>query len=199
MQLCKKCGLHKDFECFGLDKQKTDGLNSYCKECIRKRSDQQRKNDPKYVMNYAKAYREQNTEKLRKKAKLTFWRDREKRLRQGRESYYRHKEEIALSRKITRETIEGREKERLRQAEWRRKKPEKFRKAVKKWQQTYKERHNAHQRVHRAIEEGILVRNEKCEECDKKCKTEGHHKNYSEPLIVNWLCRRCHASKHSKL
>lgn len=49
--------------------------------------------------------------------------------------------------------------------------------------------------MHRAVKEGILVRSCECQECGKIGKTEGHHEDYSKPLEVIWLCRKCHASK----
>jgi len=33
------------------------------------------------------------------------------------------------------------------------------------------------------------------QECGLKCKTEGHHEDYSKEFEVIWLCRRCHAKK----
>lgn len=38
MKLCKKCGQIKNINKFGIDKQKKDGKNTYCKECINKKS-----------------------------------------------------------------------------------------------------------------------------------------------------------------
>lgn len=68
------------------------------------------------------------------------------------------------------------------------------------WQR--KERHRkrlsrlAHGAVYRAIKTGKLVRSLICEECDKQCKTLGHHKDYNYPLKVVWLCHNCHRMAH---
>lgn len=47
----------------------------------------------------------------------------------------------------------------------------------------------------RAIQRGELVRGP-CEQCGAS-KVEGHHDDYSKPLQVRWLCRRCHRMYHS--
>jgi hypothetical protein len=191
MKHCKKCSTDKDESEFGKDRQKKDGFNLYCKECIKKRGKQQRKNDPQY----AKKYRNENRELLRERGRFTYERDKEKRLQQSKESYYRHKESIAKRRKIKRSTPEARAKQALRQKEWRHKNKKKFGTYVRKWQTSNRERANAHAKVNRAVTAGRLKRSMKCQECGLECKTEGHHEDYSKPLIVVWLCRKCHASK----
>lgn len=37
-----------------------------------------------------------------------------------------------------------------------------------------------------------------CEACGKP-NAEAHHVDYSQPLNVRWLCRRCHAHEHMRL
>ena len=199
MKLCLKCGIEKEVSEFGKDRQKKSGLCQYCKVCIREKSENQRKNNVEYHYKYACAYREKNREKLRIKSAERFKKNRSEYLKRGRESYYRHQTEIAKRRKEIRKSPEFKEKNRIRIREWRRKNPEKSRRCVKNWQQKHKIRHAAHQRVHRAVEEGKLMRSEYCLQCGKKCKTEGHHEDYSKPLDVVWLCRLCHSSKIEKL
>ena len=43
-----------------------------------------------------------------------------------------------------------------------------------------------------AVKAGKLIRPDHCESCFKECKPEGHHKDYSKPLDVDWLCQECH-------
>jgi hypothetical protein len=199
MKLCLKCGQEKELSEFGKDNQKKSGLCQYCKVCIRIKSSKQKKENPKYYDEYSKSYREKNRENLRIKSSERFKNNRIEYLKRGRESYYRHQTEIAKRRKEIRKSPEFKEKTRIRIREWRLKNPEKSRRSVKNWQKKNKIRHAAHQRVHRAVEEGKLMRSEYCLQCGKKCKTEGHHEDYSKPLDVIWLCRLCHASKIEKL
>ena len=199
MKICLKCLTEKELAEFGKDKQKKDGINPYCKSCIRKRSRKQRIDDPIYCKEYADKYREENREKLRIKASERFKENKDLYLEKSRKSYHENKLEISLRRKELRETDEAREKERIRQKEWRKNNPELYRKWVRDWQIKNREKINAHAKVNRAVKSGKLIRGEFCEICNKKCKTEGHHEDYSKPLSVNWLCRGCHARKICKL
>ncbi len=199
MKHCKMCNQDKEVTEFGKDKYKIDGLNTYCKACIRIRSANQRKNDPAYHLEYAKKYREKNRKSLRIKSRKTFWRDREKRLKQCKDSYFRRQKEIAKRRKGKRNSDEARKKERERQKEWRNRNPELYRQYVRTWQKKNRQKSNVHAKVHRAIENGTLIRGKCCMKCGIKCKTEGHHEDYSKPLDVIWLCRLCHAKKIEKV
>ncbi len=57
--------------------------------------------------------------------------------------------------------------------------------------------------VSRAIRKGVLIQ-QPCEDCgdyglrdDGKNKVQAHHDDYSKPLDVRWLCRKCHYQWHS--
>ncbi len=50
-----------------------------------------------------------------------------------------------------------------------------------------------------AVERGKIKRPSKCSQCSKKCKPDGHHRDYNKPLEVIWLCRQCHSNKHRKV
>lgn len=45
-----------------------------------------------------------------------------------------------------------------------------------------------------AVESG-KVKKLNCEVCDNP-KTQGHHTDYSKPLVVKWLCRQHHSEVH---
>jgi len=194
MKNCKLCNSEKNEIEFGKDKQKKDGLNQYCKDCIKIRSKKQRINNPEYCKKYSKEYCEKNREILRIKARDLYRSNPEKHLESGRKSYEKHKDIIAKKRKIKRSTLEAREKEAIRQKKWRLENPDLYRSYIKKWQKKNKEKHAIHQRVHRAVKNRILIRSEKCQKCGTVCKTEGHHEDYTKPLNVLWLCRKCHGS-----
>jgi hypothetical protein len=50
--------------------------------------------------------------------------------------------------------------------------------------------------VNNAIRDGVIQR-EPCEECGGP-NSEAHHEDYSQPLAVRWLCRRCHCELHTR-
>ena len=72
-------------------------------------------------------------------------------------------------------------------------------KASKKFCLENPEKRKAHQDVGNAITAGRLVRPDNCESCFKECKPEAHHEDYSKPLDVEWLCKKCHIELHRKV
>ena len=57
-------------------------------------------------------------------------------------------------------------------------------------------RYRAKSVVNHAIRDGKLIRPETCSVCGRPGRIEGHHEDYSKPLEVTWLCRRCHVARH---
>jgi len=55
------------------------------------------------------------------------------------------------------------------------------------------EKYKAHIQVALAIRKGTLIR-QSCEDCGDP-QTQAHHKDYAEPLNVQWLCRKHHRAK----
>jgi len=69
------------------------------------------------------------------------------------------------------------------------------RKYEKEYRIKFPEKVSAHQAVHRAIRKGTLIRPDTCEDCGKRGSIEASHNDYSKPLEVNWLCKKCHRIK----
>lgn len=67
-----------------------------------------------------------------------------------------------------------------------------------------KTKHQANRLVAVAIASGDLSRGTSCEECGKpdavrpsgKRELVAHHDDYSFPLVVRWLCHKCHRAWH---
>lgn len=53
-----------------------------------------------------------------------------------------------------------------------------------------------HVALNNAVRDKKIMK-EPCEKCGEK-KSEAHHEDYSKPLEVLWLCRKCHARHHRK-
>lgn len=62
----------------------------------------------------------------------------------------------------------------------------------------------AQNKMEKAIEKGLLVHPDRCEECGRKPKRgrdgrsliQGHHDDCNFPLLVRWLCQPCHHEWH---
>ena len=62
------------------------------------------------------------------------------------------------------------------------------------WRKRNKEKTHAHGRVQYAIRIGKLIK-QPCMRCG--CDSvDAHHEDYSRPLEVMWLCRKCHGAIH---
>ena len=59
--------------------------------------------------------------------------------------------------------------------------------------------HNARVIVYRHVRKGTLEKPKVCSSCQLEKNLEGHHKDYSKPLNVTWLCRQCHADEHRRM
>ena len=71
-------------------------------------------------------------------------------------------------------------------------------KAIYKSIKKYSEKQKARVKVYLAVKDGRLLKPDICSDCNQVKKLDGHHKDYSKPLEVTWLCRKCH-SKHKKI
>ena len=58
-------------------------------------------------------------------------------------------------------------------------------------------RHNARQKVSRAIAKGQLKKHDECFFCGASDGLQAHHHDYSKPLDVFWLCTSCHGKLHT--
>ena len=58
------------------------------------------------------------------------------------------------------------------------------------------QKERAHDAVRRALRNGTLVRRP-CQGCGGMA--ESHHKDYSKPLEVTWLCSSCHKRLHAEV
>jgi ribosomal protein S27AE len=47
-----------------------------------------------------------------------------------------------------------------------------------------------------AVRDGRLKKSHECSECGCGGRIHGHHDNYSLPMVVRWLCSKCHHQWH---
>lgn len=60
-----------------------------------------------------------------------------------------------------------------------------------------RQKDHARQLVRRSVQSGQLIK-KACEHCGDP-STEAHHRDYSKPLEVVWLCFTCHRREHGQL
>lgn len=66
------------------------------------------------------------------------------------------------------------------------------RKKIKEYYKNNPIKYKVRHKVFAALKNGTLKKPLKCEKCNKKLFLEGHHPDYSKPLKVIWLCKKCH-------
>jgi hypothetical protein len=49
-----------------------------------------------------------------------------------------------------------------------------------------------------ARRDGRIITPDRCSRCGKVGRVHGHHKDYTKPLEVVWLCPVCHKQEHKK-
>lgn len=67
-----------------------------------------------------------------------------------------------------------------------------------KWAEQNKVKRQAHYKVGNAIRDGKLTV-QPCERCGYGVGVHAHHEDYSKPLDVNWLCKKCHGQRHREI
>lgn len=70
----------------------------------------------------------------------------------------------------------------------------KYRESKRRYRARHPEKAEAHMIVRDAIRCGTLVRSS-CEVCGSD-SAEGHHDDYTKPLVVRWLCKKHHTEHH---
>lgn len=70
--------------------------------------------------------------------------------------------------------------------------------ANKDWINRNQIKRAAHIMVSNAVRDGKLEKSDSCQKCGSTQRVEGHHDDYSRPLVVRWLCRDCHSQWHEK-
>jgi len=70
------------------------------------------------------------------------------------------------------------------------------RRDVATWRARNPKEHRAHRLVRAAIKSGELTPLD-CQICDSDKIIDAHHRDYDQPLVVVWLCRRCHRRMHN--
>jgi len=141
---CKICEKEKNKSEYYLDKKATDGLYTYCKECVSKQRAEYHVENQSYILSQKEEYRENKRELLREKAKERWNNDPEHHKKLLRESYARHSEKRAKEKRDARKADPEHHREINRRAQEKIKndpvRKEKYRQMHKKYYQENKEK-----------------------------------------------------------
>ena len=61
------------------------------------------------------------------------------------------------------------------------------------------EKYKARMILNIAVRDGKVYKPNICQDCGKETKLYAHHPDYSQPLLVEWLCSECHGKRHRKV
>lgn len=76
---------------------------------------------------------------------------------------------------------------------------ESIKKSKEKWQESNLIKKAASTIVGNAVRDGKIMKKYSCEECGATDKRiHGHHDDYCYPMIVRWLCPKCHNKWHKE-
>jgi hypothetical protein len=75
---------------------------------------------------------------------------------------------------------------------WRQNNKDRRRELDRKYYSEHREKRLVKSKVQQALKTGKIVKPERCQSCNAKKPLCAHHKDYSKPLEVVWLCRACH-------
>lgn len=70
---------------------------------------------------------------------------------------------------------------------------------AKRYRERHKEKINAQSKLRDHVKRGNIIKPDKCSICNSTEWIEGHHPDYSKPLEVVWLCKKCHNAIHKRL
>jgi len=70
--------------------------------------------------------------------------------------------------------------------------------AVKKSTKKFQYKQNSRMKLNHKIASGRILKPAKCSACLELKMVEGHHIDYSKPLDVMWLCKKCHRTLFHK-
>ena len=173
MPVCKNCENDKSVD--EISKTKPEFCLLCLKRIAQKKYSQSHKSKEKYL-------RLSKTEKTRLKIK----RANKKKTESGYKKRWRDSEE-------------QRAKTLAYNSEYSKKNRERKNAHAKTQRERYPEKEKARAKLKREVRLGNVVKPKNCSSCGIEPRViEGHHEDYSFPLVVIWLCSKCHRQLHVK-
>jgi len=179
LKKCPRCEIDKDISCFYKNVQRKDGLDLYCKDCIKKKQ-------AKYYL--------KNTKKERDRKKKYIENNREKHLKYHRQ--YREDNKDAINEGRKKYCADNADKVSERGRRYRKNNKEKVHAKVTNYAKKNRHKLRAKGKLNYHLSVGNVKRPIACQKCGEEKKLDAHHSDYDKPLDVIWLCRRCHMERH---
>ena len=171
MKVCRSCGVNKPIDQY---RQVVGGKHIWCerqcKSCNTKARLVWARENPEKTRLVKQHYRERHLEKLRAYDRVR----------------NRQPDRLAQINERTRvhyQTEEGKRQNYER---------------VKRWREENPEKYVAHTIVGNAVRDGKITKRS-CAVCGQTKNVDAHHDDYTAPLDVTWLCRKCHGSVHGAI
>lgn len=69
----------------------------------------------------------------------------------------------------------------------------------RRWLEKNKHKRKAHHAINNRIRDGKMLRGSACSDCGASgVELEAHHPDYNQPLLIQWLCTKCHGKTRRK-
>jgi len=75
--------------------------------------------------------------------------------------------------------------------------PEKYKKTVAEPKKEWNRRNRGKRKAHLLVSRKIKNKHKFCSKCGSTNRVEAHHPDYKRPLLVVWLCSKCHGREHA--
>jgi len=171
MKVCRTCGVNKPIDQYRqVAGRKRIWCERQCKSCNTKARIAWARRNPEKTRQATQRYRERHLEELRAYNRV------------------RNRQPDRLARineraRLYEQTEEGKRQNYARVKRWRAENPEKY---------------VAHTIVGNAVRDGKIVKGS-CVLCGVAKNVDAHHDDYTAPLDVTWLCRKCHGATHREI
>lgn len=202
---CKQCQVEKEEDKFYKGSR-------VCKTCKIYNAKEWKKNNPEKVKSSSDKRRVERHDELLKKEAIYREKNRD-RINESATKYRKENRALCIQRSLA-----SQRKNPNRAVKYRDDNSEKCREYYRKYREKNREEQNrknkkknkinrihttpegrARKAVYMALKRGELIRLNKCQMCNKECKPQAHHSDYSKPLEVIWVCTICHGGIHRTL
>ena len=181
-KICKGCKKEKFIYEFWSAPGTKDGKRGKCIECLKNENLERYKEKKEEWSEQRKEYYRKNAEYIKKKTKK--WQQE-------------NKEKVKIYNKIYYKNLTNKQYENALKRKREFEKTQKGRESAKKYRQGQK--WIARYTFRNAIRDGKIEKKDVCSFCMSKERVEGHHADYSKPLEITWVCRKCHSALHKAL